>query len=87
MNMSLDDSDTPKDLAQKGSQQGASSGAIRFNKRQKISYELVTSPDGENAVNKAFDLLFQEVMRIRKSHKPHEINRDIRPGFDRPARG
>ncbi len=37
-----------------------------------IDYEQVISPDGDNRINKAFDILFQEVMRIRISKKPHE---------------
>jgi hypothetical protein len=50
-----------------------------------LSYESVISTDGDNRVNKAFDILFQEVMRIRKLNKPHEINSHIRQGVNSPA--
>jgi hypothetical protein len=52
-----------------------------------LSYEQATSADGEVRIHKAFDILFQEVMRIRKSKIPNETNSHIRPGFDRPAGG
>jgi hypothetical protein len=52
-----------------------------------FSYEQAISADGENRISKAFDILFQEVMRIRKSKKNHEISSHIRQGFDRPAGG
>ena len=43
-----------------------------------IGYEGVISPDGNRRINPAFDLLFQEVIRIRKSRNPHEISSHIR---------
>jgi hypothetical protein len=49
-----------------------------------LDYEPVTSPEGESKINKAFDILFQEVMRLR-IQIPHEISSDIRSGFDSPA--
>jgi hypothetical protein len=52
-----------------------------------LSYEQAASADGEARIHKAFDILFQEVMRIRKSKIPNEINSHIRPSFDRPAGG
>jgi hypothetical protein len=51
-----------------------------------LSYEQSASLDGENRINKAFDILFQEVVRIKSSKTKHEISSDIRPGFHRPAR-
>ena len=50
-----------------------------------LSYEQAVSADGEARIHKAFDILFQDVMRIRKSKIHNEINRHIRPGFDSPA--
>jgi hypothetical protein len=50
-----------------------------------LGYEPAASSDGEDRINKAFDILFQEVMNIRKSNNPHEINRHLRPGVHRPA--
>jgi len=52
-----------------------------------ISYEQSVSADSELRINRAFDILFEEVLRRRKSKIPNEINRHIRPGFDRPAGG
>ena len=35
-----------------------------------LGYEQATSSDSENRINTAFDILFQEVMNIRKSQNP-----------------
>jgi hypothetical protein len=51
-----------------------------------LSYEHATSLDSENKINTAFDILFHEVMSIRKSNNTDEINRHICPGFNSPAR-
>jgi hypothetical protein len=50
-----------------------------------LDYERVTSSDSENRINKAFDILFQEVMNVRKSINPNEISSHLRTGFDRPT--
>jgi hypothetical protein len=51
-----------------------------------VGYEPGTSTDAENRINTAFDILFQEVVRVRKSNNTHEINRHLRQGLNRPAR-
>jgi hypothetical protein len=50
-----------------------------------LSYEPATDSDSEIRINRAFDILFQEVLRIRQANHPHEINRHLRPGFDGPT--
>lgn len=35
----------------------------------KINYEYLETPEGEESLNKAFDFLFEEVMRIEKEEK------------------
>lgn len=35
-----------------------------------LGYEPATSADSDNRINKAFDILFQEVINIRKSKFP-----------------
>jgi len=52
-----------------------------------VGYEAVVSPDSNQRIAQAFDILFQEVIRIRKSKKTHEISSHIRQGFDSPAGG
>jgi hypothetical protein len=58
-------SNKPEKLAlERGRQESLRSGGSR---RPAINYEPVTSADGENRINNAFDILFEEVMSIRKS--------------------
>jgi len=59
-------SNEPKKLAlEKGRQKSLRGGGSC--RRPSITYELVTSADDEIQLNKAFDILFEEVMNIRKS--------------------
>ena len=74
-------------LAGEERQQGFLCDDVCSDKPPRISYKPATSPGGDKRINKAFDLLFQEVMNIRKSKNTHETNGHIRPGFDRPAGG
>jgi hypothetical protein len=60
-------SNKPEKLAMEGSRQELLRGG-RSRRRPFITYEPVTSADGETRVNKAFDILFEEVMSIRKSN-------------------
>jgi hypothetical protein len=84
MNTSRENSNGTETLTHTAGQQGFLCDCLGSSDRTTLSYEPVISPDGDNAIHKAFDILFQEVMRIRKSKK-HEINCHIRQGFDRPA--
>jgi hypothetical protein len=84
MNTSRENSNGTEKLTHTAGQQGFLCEGFGSSDRPSLSYEPVISPVGDNAIQKAFDILFQEVMRIRKSKK-HEINRHIRQGFDRPA--
>jgi hypothetical protein len=52
-----------------------------------LGYEQVMSSGSENKINKAFDVLFQEVTRIKKSKQINEIGGRICQGFDSPAGG
>jgi len=62
-------SNKPEKLALvRGRQESLRSGDSR--RHPSINFEQVTSADGETHVNKAFDILFEEVMNIRKS-KPN----------------
>jgi hypothetical protein len=67
MNEPRESSNEPENLALERGQQEFLRGGDGSCRCPSINYEPVTSTDSENRVNKAFDVLFQEVMNIRKS--------------------
>jgi hypothetical protein len=66
MNASRDNSNTPQTLAPEDGRQEFPRDNTGSSKHPYISYQPVTSPGGDKSINKAFDLLFQEVMTGKK---------------------
>jgi len=78
MNTSRKNQNGPENLTIAGGQRGILCDDNRPDGCPSLSYEPVISPDSDHRINKAFDIVFQEVMRVRKLKKSHETNSHIR---------
>jgi hypothetical protein len=87
MNEASENSNESEKLARANGQPEFSRSNTGSDDHLSIGYEEVISPDGNQRINQAFDLLFQEVIRIRTSRNPHEISSHIRQGFNSPTGG
>lgn len=85
MSEANENSNTPENLAHTNGQTEFLCFDLGSGNHPSIAYEPVIASDGDDRINRAFDLLFQEVMTVRKINHPHEISRHIRQGFNRPA--
>jgi hypothetical protein len=78
MSISRTNQSEPENLTSAEGQWGCLCDDICSGECPSLSYESVISPDSDHRIKKAFDIVFQEVARIRKLRKSHETSSHIR---------